>query len=169
MRPEIFFIGDAASSVDTFEKPVDPAKCSPQVKLSVDGAAVAFDMFEEFGIRDSVEGESRVLSLMSQAVEAALQGFRAELEPLLAQQSAAMSALALRQASLEDAAAAQLERCAALELGLQTAAAVKASPRHKAGKGVSAGRRAPGGRACWSWRGPAGAGRAHRDTPELQG
>ena len=52
---------------------------------------------------------------------AVLHGFRAELVAQLAEQLAAVSALALRQAAQEGAAAAQLERCAALERGLQAA------------------------------------------------
>ena len=119
------------------------ARIAQQAPRGSDEESVDRVMFEEFGIKESFE--DRVMSLVSQAesklqdlceleghiltqlaraktsevtgqhLEAALHGFRAELEPFLAQQSAAMSALALRQAAQEDVAAAQLERCAALE------------------------------------------------------
>ena len=56
-----------------------------------------------------------------QEVSAVLHSFSAELEAQLAEQLAALRALALRQAAQESAAAAQLVRCAALELGPQAA------------------------------------------------
>ena len=70
---------------------------------------------------DHTEAQNVDLDSHRQETAAVLHGFRDELEAQLTVQLAALSALTLRQAAQESAAAAQLERCAALELGLQAA------------------------------------------------
>ena len=70
---------------------------------------------------DHTVAQNMDLDSHRQETAAVLHGFRDELEAQLTVQLAALSALTLRQAAQESAAAAQLERCAALELGLQAA------------------------------------------------